>query len=54
MKFTKKLKQEKASVSISSPFFMEDDPTQDIDEFDEETFADEDEMESEEDGDDDS
>ena len=45
----KKSKQEKASVSISEPSFMEDDPTQDIDEFDPETFADEDETESEDD-----
>ena len=40
---------EKELVSISSPGFLEDDPTQDINEFDPETFADEDEVESEDD-----
>ena len=35
-------------MSISSPHFVEDDPTQEINEFDPETFADEDEVEASE------
>jgi hypothetical protein len=36
-------------LKISQPGFCEDEPGQDIDEFDEETFADEDEVEQEDD-----
>ena len=36
---------------MKQPFFMEDDESQDINEFDPDTFADEDEVESEDDED---
>ncbi len=49
MKSLKSLKKENLlGLNSDCPGFLEDDPTEDINEFDEETFADEDEYESEE------